>query len=355
MPERAEDVAEAVVEGAAPACRRRRPTATSRGGAASARAASAVVVGRHGAALAGGDDLARVEGEAAERAEAAAGAAAARRAERAGGVLEHRQLGQLLEPRRPAEQVHGEHRLRARRDPTRGVLGIDVHRHRVDVDEHGRRPGERDDVRRRRERVGGDEHLVARAEAEREHGDVQRGRARRDGDRVRGPRGPGEQRLELRHLRAHRQHAGLEHRGDLGELRLADVGPGEPDQVSAGFRSGTTRSSSRGRRRARPSAPSRAARGPSRRSGCAARRRRSPSGAKTISPGQPVSRLIRCARSKIVTAERGLPMLKLWPTASGRSRQSEHGARPCRRRSTRRGSASRRRGRSGRRRRAPPR
>ena len=32
--------------------------------------------------------------------------------------------------------------------------------------------------------------------------------------------------------------------------------------------------------------------------------------------------MIRCARSKIVTAERGLPMLNAWPTASGRSRQA---------------------------------
>src|SRR4051812_10465006 len=49
------------------------------------------VVGRDGAALAGGDDLARVEGEAAQRAEAPARAPTAARAERAGGVFEHGQ------------------------------------------------------------------------------------------------------------------------------------------------------------------------------------------------------------------------------------------------------------------------
>ena len=31
--------------------------------------------------------------------------------------------------------------------------------------------------------------------------------------------------------------------------------------------------------------------------------------AKTLSPGQPVRRLMRCARTKIVTALRGLPTL----------------------------------------------
>ncbi len=194
------------------------------------------VVRGHGAALPGGDDLARMEGEAAEHAEPAAGAAAVRRAERAGGVLDQRQLRQLLEPRRPAEQVHGEDRLRVRRDAPRGVLGIDVHRHRVDVDEHGPRAHERDDVRGRRERVRGHEHLVARPDPGREHADVQRRGPGRDGDGVLRAGGAREQPLELLHLRPHRQLAALDHGCDLGELLLAGVGQRQADYVSAGLR-----------------------------------------------------------------------------------------------------------------------
>ena len=39
-------------------------------------------------------------------------------------------------------------------------------------------------------------------------------------------------------------------------------------------------------------------------------------------PAAPLRRLMRWARSKIVTAPRGLPMLNAWPTASGCSRQA---------------------------------
>src|SRR3712207_6886716 len=52
----------------------------------------------------------------------------------------------------------------------------------------GPRTGERDDVGRRREGVGRDEDLVARAQAEGEHGQVERSRARRHGERVRNGR-----------------------------------------------------------------------------------------------------------------------------------------------------------------------
>ncbi len=117
-----------------------------------------------------------------------------------------------------------------------GRLGVEVHRHRVDVDEHRLRARQRDDVAGGRERVGGDEHLVAGPDPEREHGHVERGRAGRDDDGVVGAAGLGEQPLELGHLRAHGELAGLDDRGELRELLLADVGRGEPDYVSAGFR-----------------------------------------------------------------------------------------------------------------------
>ena len=172
-----------------------------------------------------------MEREAAERAERAARAAAARRAERAGRVLDHRQLADSASS--------GAGRPKRCTASTAFVLGvtrrarvgrIHVHRHRVDVDEHGRRAAERDDVAGRRERVGGHEHLVARPEPEREHRDVQRRRARRHGDGVLDadarPRAAPRTRSTFG---AHRQLPGLEHLADLGELGLADVGRGEAD------------------------------------------------------------------------------------------------------------------------------
>jgi len=77
----------------------------------------------------------RVEAEAAGDAEPAAGTAAVARAERAGSVLEQRQLvRQLVQPQRPSEEVHAEQQPRPRAgfDPRR----VEVHRLRVDVDEH---------------------------------------------------------------------------------------------------------------------------------------------------------------------------------------------------------------------------
>ena len=88
----------------------------------------------------------------------------------------------------------------------------------------GRRPGERDDVRSRRERVRGDEHLVALRQLERQHREVQRRRPRGHGHRVLDAARSCEQLLELGHLRAHRELARLEHLLHRRELLLADVG-----------------------------------------------------------------------------------------------------------------------------------
>ena len=109
--------------------------------------------------------------------------------------------------------------------PTSNAIRIEVHRLGVDVDEHRHQPGQRDDVGRRRERVGGDEHLVAGVEAEREHRHVQRCRPRRDRDGVLDLARARQLALELGHRRAHREHPARQDLGDLGELRLADVGP----------------------------------------------------------------------------------------------------------------------------------
>jgi hypothetical protein len=235
--ERAQDVAQAVVE--------RRPrhvvVGVRRKPAVVAERADALgercVVRRDRAALAGRDDLPRMEREAAEPAERAARPAAARRAERACGVLDHRQVRVVVERRRPAEEMHGEHGLRLRRHAARGVGRVHVHRHGIDVDEHRRRAAEGDDVAGGWERVRGHEHLVARPEPERQHREVERGRPRRHRDHVLDADGVGEQRLELLDLRAHRELPGREHLADLGQLLLPHVGRGEADYgVSAGFR-----------------------------------------------------------------------------------------------------------------------
>ena len=133
----------------------------------------------------------------------------------------HRAL-QRLPVERPAEEVDGEHRLRPRRDRLVDPLEIEVERLRVDVDEHRRRAREPHDVRRRREGVGGDDHLVAfarsRARAPRDGAPP----SRRDGDGVLDPAG-----LPRRAPRAPAPSgpssaARLEHLAHgLGQLRLA--------------------------------------------------------------------------------------------------------------------------------------
>ena len=84
------------------------------------RTASAmrVVVRRDRAALAGRDDLARVEAEAAGSAEPAARAAAVARAERAGRVLEHRQPSGSSSQRARAGRTGARARIAFVRGPT---------------------------------------------------------------------------------------------------------------------------------------------------------------------------------------------------------------------------------------------
>ena len=129
------------------------------------------------------------------------------RAERAGGVLDQRQRRQLLEPGRAAEQVHrraiafvppGSSTLAGSRFIVTGSTSTSS----------GSSADERDHVGRGREGERGDEHLVARLDAERQHGEVERRRSRRDGDRVLDARRPrASSVLELDDLRPLRQAA----------------------------------------------------------------------------------------------------------------------------------------------------
>ena len=101
----------------------------------------------------------------------------------------------------------------------------------VDVDEHGTCAAQLDGVRRRRERVRGDDDLVAGPDLEREQREVEGGRARRNRRRMRGAHGARDSGLELLDLRAHRQLAGADDLLDRCELLVPDVGPGEPNRL----------------------------------------------------------------------------------------------------------------------------
>ncbi len=235
MPDRAEDVGEAVVRAG-----RRDLEVAARLDPVVAHPAHGVrdlvVGGRDGAALTGRDDLARVKREAAEHAEAAARPSARARAERARRVLEQRDASgtvatSAVPVERPAEQVDREHRPRALGDGVGHLREIEVHRRGVDVDEHRPRARERDDVRGRRERVRRDDHLVAGPDPEREHREVERCGPGRDRHRVRHLAGLRERLLELGDLRPHRQVAALEHLRDRARLLDADVGSRQPDRL----------------------------------------------------------------------------------------------------------------------------
>ena len=166
---------------------------------------------------------------------------------------------------------------------------VEVERVRVDVDEHRLRAAQLDRVRRRGERVGGDDHLVARPDLEREQGEMERRGPRRDGRRVRRADRTRDRGLELLDLRAHRELPGAHDLRDRGELRVPDVRPREPDRVASSGRSspGTTRSFARALRRGRPSPRSRGGRAPSRCSGSAARRPCSGAAGTRPRPGSP--------------------------------------------------------------------
>ncbi len=193
------------------------------------RVGDLLVVGRHRAPFTRGDDLARVEAEAADVPQRAAGPAGAGGAERARRVLDERERRELLDPAGPAEVMHRHDRLGAR--PDGDPPGIDVHRQRVDVDEHRAQAGQRNDVGGRREGVRRDEHLVARLEVERQHRQVERRRAGRDRDRVAHLAARCQQPLELLDQRPHGQGAAFDHRGERVELLGPDVGTSEADRL----------------------------------------------------------------------------------------------------------------------------
>ena len=192
-----------------------------------------VVVRGEQAALAGGDVLRRVEGEAGRRGEAAELAAAVGRLERVGGVLDHRQAErpERVEVGRLAVEVHGEDRLRPLGDRLGDAGRVDVQRVVLHVDEDRRRAGVDDHVRGRRPGDRGRDHLVAGADAEGDEREVQRGRAGGEREHVLGLEVLGRAPLELGRGGPGREPAGAQRRGDGGDLLLADRGGLEADRA----------------------------------------------------------------------------------------------------------------------------
>ena len=183
------------------------------------RSASACVGGRDHPALADAQLLLGEEAERAQladRADLASGVVDAR-ADRLGAVLDQHEpvlVAQLAQRRHVggvAAEVHRDDRPRARRDAARDVLGVDVEvvraahvaQHRLGADVAG-------GAGARHERERGHDHLVARADAGRQAGEVQRGGAAGDRHRVGRADVVGERLLEGLRARAHRQPAGLQ-------------------------------------------------------------------------------------------------------------------------------------------------
>ena len=119
---------------------------------------------------------------------------------------------QLLDRRRPAEEVHGHDRLRPRGDPPLDVGRVEVQRRRVDVGEDGRRAAAGDRLGGREERERRADHLVARADPERVEHEHERVGAVRDADRLLDAEVLGRLALEALDLGAEDEAAALERR-----------------------------------------------------------------------------------------------------------------------------------------------
>jgi hypothetical protein len=170
--------------------------------------------------------LDRVEAEDAEVGERADRPSAIARAERVARVGDDRDAAiadhglQRGVVARLAGVVHGDDRPRLWREPLGHPDGIDEQRPGVDVGEHGDAALVHDDVRRGGERHRRHDHLVARPDADREHGGVQGGGAAADRDGVGCRHDPRERRFELRHHRSAGQPIGSQHARDRRDIVL---------------------------------------------------------------------------------------------------------------------------------------
>ena len=163
-----------------------------------------------------GQHLARLVAERAERADRSGAAVVPPLPVRVGAVLHDRQVvavgdrGQGVHVAHLLAEVHRHQRARPRRDRRLHRRRIDRPALGLDVDDHRQRACGDRGVRGRRERQGGDDHLVAPADAERLQRDLHRHRAVRHDDAVLGALVRREPLGELR-----RPRAGLRPAADL--------------------------------------------------------------------------------------------------------------------------------------------
>jgi len=143
------------------------------------------------------------------------------RAERLRRVLDdgNAQLHELRQRGRPAEEVNREDRLRALGDPGGDILGLEVHRRRVDIREDGRRSAPGDCLCRRVERERRTDHLVPSADSERVEHEHERIGTVGHADRVADAEIVGRLALERGDIGPENELAALEHAVD----RLADT------------------------------------------------------------------------------------------------------------------------------------
>ena len=107
--------------------------------------------------------------------------------------------------------MHREDRLRARRYARGDIVGVEVHRRRIDVGEDRRRSSAGNCLRRRVEGEGRADDLVARADAERVEDEHERVRAVGDADRLANAQVGGRLTLESGHVRPEDELGALEH------------------------------------------------------------------------------------------------------------------------------------------------
>ncbi len=142
-------------------------------------------------ALAGRDVLGGVEAEGSGIAQRAHASAAVARRQGVRGVLDHRQppAARDIEDRvhvtGEAGDVDGDHRSRARGARALDVLATEIARHGIDVGKDWSGAEVRHRLGGRRERVGRQDDVVTRLDAEHPEREVERGGAGRDGERVR--------------------------------------------------------------------------------------------------------------------------------------------------------------------------
>ena len=189
-------------------------------------------------AFAGGDVLGDIEAEAAEVSDGSGLQAVVFGFDSVRAVLDHleampvRDLHDGAHLAGAAGEVHGENGAGPGGDALLDPRRVDVHGRRVDIREHGRRARVENGVHRGAKGQRRGDHLVARADASRNHADVKRGGTGIDGSGLRrcDPLVFRELLFEPSHLGAGAQPPRFEGGRNLVDLCLLDLRRAEDDE-----------------------------------------------------------------------------------------------------------------------------